>query len=86
LCKFDPEDILSLQARASSIPLAQLDLDYVELSNDIDFLEAQVKYDMGSYDKKGLEASYAKINHYKQRAEVLRIELARRESLNIRPP
>jgi hypothetical protein len=74
-------DLISLREKAHNLPLFELDRDVVEISIEIEFLEIQVECDLGSYTPKDLLAAYEKISHYKQKAEILKTELANRSSL-----
>lgn len=57
---------------------AELESALVEVSFDIDFLEAQVRADHGSYSPGEFERATGKIAQLKQKEDFLRNELARR--------
>jgi len=73
-------DLISLQEKARTLSDDLLDRDIAEISTEIDFLEEQVRVDLRSYSPKSLEEAHRRIAHFKQRAEILKIELARRSS------
>ncbi|MFI5420009.1 MAG: hypothetical protein ACHQ1H_03490 [Nitrososphaerales archaeon] len=84
LSKFDGEDELdeelqSLRVRVRTLLSEVLARDLVEISNDIEFLEVQLRADFASYSAKDLERANQKISHFKQKAEVIEIELRRRD-------
>ncbi|MFI5419989.1 MAG: hypothetical protein ACHQ1H_03390 [Nitrososphaerales archaeon] len=58
---------------------AELESALVEVSFDIDFLEAQVRADRGQYSPAELERATGKIAQLKQKEDFLRNELANRE-------
>jgi hypothetical protein len=72
------QELVSLRQRVKRLPAQELDRDLGEVSNDIQFLEDQIRFDIESYDTDELEQAYAKIAHIKQRAEILKTELNRR--------
>jgi hypothetical protein len=55
-----------------------LERDYVELSSEIDFLEAQIKIDTESYSPSQLQIANDKVDHYKKRAQAIKIKLEER--------
>jgi len=57
---------------------SELDRDYVELSSEIDFLEAQIKVDSESYSPSQLQIAKDKVDCYKKRAQAIKIELEER--------
>jgi len=59
---------------------AELENALSEVSFDIDFLEAQVRADHGSYPPRELERATGKIAQLKQKEDYLRNELANRRS------
>ena len=71
---------MSLRERAQTLSSTELDRDLAELSIEIAFLENQVQADLGSYSSEDLELAYEKISHFRQRAEILRVELSKRAS------
>jgi hypothetical protein len=74
------EELQTLQAEIQNLPLENIDRDLAELSHEIEFLEAQVEVDLGSYSPEQLARAYGKIAHLKRRAEILKIELNTRNS------
>jgi hypothetical protein len=73
------EELQSLQVRVRTLPSEILDRDLVEITNDIEFLELQLRVDFASYSAKDLERANHKFSHFKQKAEVIEIELRRRD-------
>jgi hypothetical protein len=74
------EELLSLQAKVQNLPSDQLDREFAELSVEISFLQDQIQADVGSYGTDDLAKAQEKINHYKRRSEIIKIELDRRTS------
>jgi hypothetical protein len=73
------EELQSLRARVPTLPSEVLARDLAEISNDIEFLEVQLQADYASYSVKDLERANQKISHFKLKAEVIEIELRRRD-------
>jgi hypothetical protein len=71
-------DMISLQEIVPSLSSAELDRDLTEISNDVSFLQEQLRTDLASYTPKQLQAAYEKIYQLKQRSEILTIELDNR--------
>jgi hypothetical protein len=60
-------------------PLAQDDLerDIAEITNELVFLEVQVKADLTSYSSQDLSYAYEKIPYFKLKLEILKFENSR---------
>jgi len=71
-------ELLNLQRKAQTLTKDELDRDLAELSNDIDFLERQIRADLASYSPEELSAAHRMIACINQKVEILKIELAKR--------
>jgi len=74
------QDLKSLQAELPELPSERIDRELAEVSHEIEFLESQVIADIGSYSPEELKRANEKISHFKQRAEIFRIQLNLRSS------
>ena len=74
------QELQMLRAKVRDIPSDTLERDLAEADFEIQFLESQVKADLGSYTPNELSDAHGKISHFKQRAEILKIEMKRRNS------
>jgi len=74
-------DLATLQEKVQKFTKEELDRDIAELSNDIDFLESQVEADLGSFSPEELTTAYGKIDRRKQKLEILKVELAKRNQV-----
>jgi hypothetical protein len=73
-------DVISLRERARTLSMEELDRDHAEICAEIDFLDSQIQCDLGNYSPVQLLAAQGKIAHFKQKAEILKIELDERLS------
>jgi hypothetical protein len=64
---FDELEILSLLT-------SELDRDNIELSSEIDFLEVLIKDATESYSPSQLQIANNKVDHYKNRAQAIKIK------------
>jgi len=71
------DDLYSFHERVRNTPFELLERDLPELLNDIQFLEAQLDCDIGSYSPAELEKAKEKIAKLKQKADIIKSELAR---------
>jgi len=69
------DDLYSFREKIRKTPSELLERDLAELLNDIQFLEAQVDCDIGSYSMKELEKAKEKIAKLKQKADIIKFEL-----------
>jgi len=74
------QELLTLQAEAHELSSDNLDRDLAELSHEIEFLDEQVRVDIESYSPEQLAEAWGKIAYLKQRADILKVELDRRNS------
>jgi hypothetical protein len=72
------KELESLRAKLHGFSTEELDRDLAEIAHEIEFLSEQVKADIDSYASTELERANQKISSFKQRAEILKIELSRR--------
>jgi len=71
-------DTVALRKKAQGLPIQELDRDVAELSNDIKFLESQLKEDLISYSSEELSIAHRKIANYKLKLEILEAEITQR--------
>jgi len=71
-------DLVSLREIVPMLPSSELDRDFNEISYEVSFLENQVKADLARYTLKQLQEAYEEIEVFKQRSEILKIELDKR--------
>jgi len=71
-------DTVALRKKAQGLPIQELDRDVAELSNDIKFLESQLKEDLASYSSEELSIAHRKIANYKLKLEILEAEITQR--------
>jgi hypothetical protein len=76
----DQRELISFQEITKSLPTETLDRDLAEISYDIDFLKAQVSAEIGNYTPAGLEKASEKIFLLKQKAEIAKLELLKRNN------
>jgi len=62
-----------------ALSLEELDRDYAEICSEIDFLEAQLRFDPECSTPDDLEYARRKISEFKKRRDWLRIELEKRQ-------
>jgi len=68
------------EGKVRKLPLEELDRDYAEISSEIEFLEEQLRCDIGGYTPEALGEAKEKIAHFRKKAKFLEIELERRKS------
>jgi hypothetical protein len=76
--RFGKDEFEEIELEILDILTSELDRYYVELSSEIDFLEAQIKADTESYSSSQLQIAKDKIDHCKKRAVAMKIELEKR--------
>ena len=74
------KELESLRGDVLKLTSEELDRDLAELNHEIQFLEEQMRVDIGSYPPAELERANAKIVHFKQKAEILKMEISSRKS------
>jgi len=74
------KEIESFRADSSTLTTGELDRELAEFSNEIQFLEEQVGADFDSYQPAQLERAKEKIARFKKKAEILEMEISRRNS------
>jgi len=73
------ETLSRFREKAKTFPVEVLDRDLAELSGDIQFLDAQIDVDLGSYKPEQLEKAIEKTTLLKLKAEIIVLELKSRE-------
>lgn len=76
------EELSKFSKIVSNFSIAELDRDLAEAKNDIEFLEFQIKVDLGSYAPEDLEAARARIDLLKRKVDILEREIANRTKKN----
>jgi len=87
LSQSDPDDnldqeLLSLRREVVNLSPRVLDRDLAENSIEIQFLEDQIRLDVGSYSADELRKANSKVSRLKRRAEIFKIELERRNQID----
>jgi len=75
----DSQELRDLETRISKLPIEELDRNFAELCNDVDFLEAQVNCDLGSFSPKDLHDANERISGLKKQRNLMKIELEKRQ-------
>jgi len=70
-------EIFSFMQKAQNLPKDELVRDLAELELEIAFLEAQLQAEPGTYSPRELQSGYGKVASFKQKADILRFELAK---------
>jgi hypothetical protein len=65
--------------KVSKLAIEELDRDLAEAKIDIDFLQSQIKADLGSYSPEELQRAEAKILFLQRTAEIIENELSRKK-------
>lgn len=74
----DEAKLSSFSKKVSKLSQAELDRDPAEARIDIDFLESQIKADLGSYSPHDLQRARTRILFLKRRAEIIEKELLKK--------
>ena len=74
------QELIALRKAVPTLSSQEIDRDLAEVLLEIRFLEEQLRNDLRSYSGEGLERANARVSHFKKRAEILKIELDRRNS------
>ena len=73
------KELAQTRSEVQKILTSNLERDIAEIKNDINFLEDQVKYDLGSYTPEALGRAKARIELTKRKAEIMMEEYEKRE-------
>jgi hypothetical protein len=73
-------DLRTLRSKLRNVSSEILDRDLSEMSQEIEFLEEQVRADLTDYLPADIERATEKITHLKSKADVFKIELDKRSA------